>query len=137
MSYYDTIDDDVKRAKEILKTGEGSGCNEYRPDHNGECQTCDEPADAHGDVSTAIYGADIYTAYKLLESFVAEITNFHQLFSDYEDPCTSYEQAFAIWQMMKARETKLHDEITRLRAEVAAGDRALAREQERRALGHD
>jgi hypothetical protein len=22
-------------------------CREYRPDHNGECLTCDEPADAH------------------------------------------------------------------------------------------
>jgi hypothetical protein len=73
MSYYDTIDDDIKRAKEILAKGEGSGCAAYRPDHNGECQTCDEPADAHGDVSSAIMGADIYAAYKLLESFVAEI----------------------------------------------------------------
>lgn len=23
-------------------------CREYRPDHNGECLNCDEPADAHG-----------------------------------------------------------------------------------------
>lgn len=22
-------------------------CTDYRPDHNGECMNCDEPADAH------------------------------------------------------------------------------------------
>jgi hypothetical protein len=22
-------------------------CDDYRPDHNGECQNCDEPAEAH------------------------------------------------------------------------------------------
>jgi len=25
----------------------GSACPAYRPDHNGECLTCDEPADQH------------------------------------------------------------------------------------------
>jgi len=24
-----------------------SKCDDYRPDHNGECLNCDEPADAH------------------------------------------------------------------------------------------
>lgn len=24
-------------------------CENYRPDHNGECLNCDEPLDAHGD----------------------------------------------------------------------------------------
>ncbi len=28
-------------------TVERIGCDNYRPDHNGECLNCDEPADAH------------------------------------------------------------------------------------------
>jgi hypothetical protein len=72
MSYYDTLAEDITRAKQILAEGEGNGCAEYRPDHNGECLTCDEPADAHLG-GAAIYGKDIYAAYKLLESFVEAI----------------------------------------------------------------
>lgn len=47
MPYYDTIDEDLARAKRILDNG-------------------------------TIYGADIYAAYKLLESFVAEIERLNE-----------------------------------------------------------
>ena len=71
MPYYPTIEEDLKRAKAILAKGqEGVTCPEYRPDHNGECLNCDEWADAHGG---GIDGADLYAAYKLLESFVEAI----------------------------------------------------------------
>jgi hypothetical protein len=71
MPYYPTLDEDVARAKEIL--AKGAPCR-YRPDHNGECLDCDEPAEVHQlrqvAGGAAIYGADTYAAYKLLESFV-------------------------------------------------------------------
>jgi hypothetical protein len=74
MSYYDTLAEDLARAKQILAEGEGNGCGEYRPDHNGECLNCDEWADAHGPTyGKAIYGKDIYAAYMLLQSFVEAI----------------------------------------------------------------
>jgi hypothetical protein len=49
MSYYPTIEEDLRRAKEILAKGKS----------------------ATGD--GAIFGGDVYAAYKLLESFVDEI----------------------------------------------------------------
>lgn len=64
MPYYDTIEEDLQRAKEILAEG--------RPDevlHLGVMR-----ADGGG----SIYGKDIYAAYKLLESFVAEIECLQQ-----------------------------------------------------------
>ena len=56
MSYYPTLAEDVARAKEILAKGRGV---------RGWL------AGIHG--GGTIYGADTYAAYKLLESFVAEI----------------------------------------------------------------
>jgi len=38
-------------------------CDHYRPDHNGECLTCDEPADAHGwqeSAASEAQAADLY-----------------------------------------------------------------------------
>lgn len=64
MSYYTTLTEDVERAKVILTKEEPTPtCKDFRPDHNGECLNCDEWADAH----------DIFTAYRLLESFVEAI----------------------------------------------------------------
>lgn len=161
MSYYDTIEEDLKRAKEILERGK-------EPTRFAE-RLAAEWGDAP--VGGTIFGADIYAAYKLLESFVAEIERlqaehtravlhytfkgymagenvdarhwreraenaeaeierlraqlqqFYGLFSDYEDPCQSFDQAEAIWNAMKAREEGLYKqrreheaEIERLRA---------------------
>jgi len=66
MSYYDTLDDDLNRAKEILKTGKATP-DEFSPDLSPELR---EHMIAQ---SGTIYGADTYAAYKLLESFVEEI----------------------------------------------------------------
>lgn len=60
MPYYDTMEEDVVRAKEILAKGKAN------------------PIEfpnliAKGVTGGTIYGADTYAAYKLLESFVAEI----------------------------------------------------------------
>lgn len=67
MSYYDTLDEDLDRAKEILLKGDAGTplrlalgrdlTDEERKTHSG----------GH------IYGADTYAAYKLLESFVETI----------------------------------------------------------------
>jgi len=53
--YYDTIEEDLKRAKEILAKGRGDVA--LVQNMGGE----------------AVYGSDIYAAYKLLESLVAEV----------------------------------------------------------------
>jgi hypothetical protein len=58
MPYYDTIDEDLARAKEILADGVA------------DAQQFEWMAQLSGGT---IYGKDIYAAYKLLESFVAEI----------------------------------------------------------------
>ena len=62
MTYYPTLDEDLKRAKEIL--ARGKGLPNDLPDHDRR-QTHFEGA--------MIYGGDIYAAYKLLESFVETI----------------------------------------------------------------
>jgi hypothetical protein len=67
MSYYDTIDEDLARAKAILAGGAAvtEGMKEvYGP----TIIPLDGPT---------IYGQDLYAAYKLLESFVAEIERLH------------------------------------------------------------
>lgn len=69
MTYYPTLEEDLARAKEILAKSAGKATHAFRPDHNGECLECDDWLDEHVDIA----GADIYAAYKLLESFVAEI----------------------------------------------------------------
>ncbi len=56
MPYYDTIDDDVKRAKEILA--------------RGKAEPPDLPMPEHVHFGGTIFGGDTYAAYKLLESFV-------------------------------------------------------------------
>jgi hypothetical protein len=60
--YYDTIEEDLKAAKEIL--AEGSSALDGTLTINGhEIRTS----------GGTIFGKDIYAAYKLLESFIAEI----------------------------------------------------------------
>lgn len=61
MTYYDTLDEDLKRAKEILAKG--------KPDASLDA---DIPVVIQLSGGT-IFGADLFAAYKLLESFVDHI----------------------------------------------------------------
>lgn len=70
MTYYDTIEEDLARAKEILR--KGAAAAEMSPDIH-----------LHLEGGT-IYGADTYAAYKLLESFVAEIERLRLTESRFE-----------------------------------------------------
>lgn len=58
MSYYETLTEDLQRAKELLALG---------VDH---FHAGDQPVKV---VNNAVYGADTYDAYKLIESFVTQI----------------------------------------------------------------
>jgi hypothetical protein len=64
MSYYETIEEDLARAKAILAEGKPSASDLQ-----------EVPLEWHKFAAPAgtIFGKDIYAAYKLLESFVAEI----------------------------------------------------------------
>jgi hypothetical protein len=64
MTYYPTLEEDLARAKEILAKG--------KPAHD-EVAYLAESVKAAALPGGAIYGGDNYAAYKLLESFVAEI----------------------------------------------------------------
>lgn len=66
MSYYDTIDEDLKRAREILEKGKPdiSLFKEFNQSDTAGIKTA---------MGGTIYGADTHAAYKLLESFVQEI----------------------------------------------------------------
>jgi hypothetical protein len=66
MSYYDTIEDDLARAKAILEKG--------KPAPWETAHFTPEVVEALREVGGGtIFGADIYAAYQLLASFVAEI----------------------------------------------------------------
>lgn len=71
MPYYDTIEEDLARAKQILKDGKTTV-----PDN-----VFDEEIAAlvFNNGGGAIYGKDNYAAYKLLESFVVEIERLRKL----------------------------------------------------------
>lgn len=64
MPYYDTIEEDLKRAKEILDKGRVT---------RDLIESLPEAARAAARMGGTIYGADVYAAYMLLESFVQEI----------------------------------------------------------------
>jgi hypothetical protein len=61
MTYYDTIEEDLARAKAILEEG--------MPD---EASLAGLPSEVR-DLGGTIFGKDVHAAYKLLESFVEEI----------------------------------------------------------------
>lgn len=65
MPYYDTIAEDLRRAREILERG--------KPDLDGVEIPPELQAYINEKAGGAIIGADIYAAYMLLRSFVAEI----------------------------------------------------------------
>jgi hypothetical protein len=64
MPYYDTIEEDLVRAKAILETG--------RPTDE-DIAELPEPLREMAKATGHIFGADNYAAYKLLESFVEAI----------------------------------------------------------------
>src|SRR5262245_36883727 len=74
MPYYDTIAEDLARAKAILDEGRGHepGCPAIADDESDQVLddyqrcVCSRPGGT-------IYGKDTYAAYRLLESFVAAI----------------------------------------------------------------
>jgi hypothetical protein len=70
MPYYDTIDEDLKRAREMLAEGRGTPVvvpNPLAPE-----------APVSFPTGGTIYGKDTYAAYMLLQSFVAEIERLRQ-----------------------------------------------------------
>jgi hypothetical protein len=68
MTYYPTLAEDLQRAKEILEAGKPS------VEELSDLNRFEEPVRSQLiDNFGTIYGKDICAAYKLLESFVAEI----------------------------------------------------------------
>lgn len=65
MSYYDTIDEDLKRAREILERGKAEPPHLPMPDHVAF-------------FGGTIYGGDLSAAYMLLDSFVKEIERLQE-----------------------------------------------------------
>lgn len=63
MSYYNTLTEDIERAKVILDKGRVTTTLDVRGTSDGRVNL----------ETGTIYGADIYAAYKLLESFVEAI----------------------------------------------------------------
>lgn len=76
MSYYDTLEEDLERAKTILKEGKAP-----EPDPNSPLYDFMRRADGCG----TIYGKDIYAAYKILESFVDKIEKDRFYYRDLEE----------------------------------------------------
>lgn len=72
MPYYPTIEEDLARAKQILRAGK-MDATELRG------KFPDDMIDKIIEGSGTIYGQDRYAAYKLLESFVAEIEKLHEM----------------------------------------------------------
>jgi hypothetical protein len=86
MSYYDTMDEDLQRAREILEKGK---------------LPIQDPAFPYGiqnpgleETSGTIYGADIYAAYKLIESFVKEIEDYAASFNLYHKASMALMRAY-------------------------------------------
>jgi hypothetical protein len=76
MPYYPTIEEDLKRAKEILEKGKIDLKDFSAMSRLHESLGEDDAATfmaAVGRHGGTIYGADTFAAYKLLESFVEEI----------------------------------------------------------------
>jgi hypothetical protein len=68
VTYYPTIEEDLKRAREILERGKTEQDSMVRRGFSPA--TADALQKINGGT---IWGSDSYAAYKLLESFVAEI----------------------------------------------------------------
>ena len=86
MPYYDTIEADLRRAKEILAKGDHRAELEHELTDGGLRHFEDASKnELRKTRSGAISGADIYAAYKLLESFVAEIERLRAAYATLHD----------------------------------------------------
>jgi hypothetical protein len=81
MTYYDTIAEDLTRAKEILTVGKLRRVEVEKLYPHSEQLEHIEQMIAH---SGTIFGKDIFVAYKLLESFVAEIEYMQRTLAESE-----------------------------------------------------
>ena len=59
-------------SRRLLEAG-GEACANYTPDHNGECQHCDEPYDAHLFKSAAEEISVLAANQKRLSDFIREM----------------------------------------------------------------
>lgn len=81
MPYYDTIEEDLARARDILERGKtGYDAIYLSPALQERMRQA---------IGGTIYGADVFAAYKLLESFVEEIERLHALTPVQQSPPTS------------------------------------------------
>jgi len=120
MTYYDTIEEDLQRAKKILASGRElpAECNCSGGDqgdglvalpHESGCALLHATA-------VGICGGDNYAAYKLLESFVAEIERLTTLLHHEGIEHSESQEALIAAQ---AKLTKQDAEIERLRVAYA------------------
>jgi len=115
MPYYDTIDEDLARAKAILAKGrEVRLLNPTDPECSPEIE------------SVGIAGADIDAAYKLLESFVAEIERLRDAllaieehmaaekrcdFVEHAQLQADYTEAVRLYRERDAQAARYHDRL--------------------------
>lgn len=76
MSYYDTIEEDLTRAKDLLRRGRPERIYGFTPEGLSDISHI---------AGGTIYGADIFAAYKLLESFVSEIERLRTRIQELEE----------------------------------------------------
>jgi len=108
VSYYPTLDEDLARAKAILAKGQ--------PSPQEQANFTPEVIEALRKVGNrTISGADIYAAYKLLESFVAEIESLRQ-------ECDAQRRAANHWFTEANRD---HNDLEHLRAAMQASTETL------------
>jgi hypothetical protein len=100
MPYYDTIGEDIERAKQILAKG--------KPDIDALQRLGFTPENLPTLVGGAIYGADAYAAYRLLESFVDQVESYQLLLALMH--ATDFRAAVLAWKMAQ-------DQIERLERE--------------------
>lgn len=83
MTYYDTIEEDLKRTREILKEGRMAD-EEFEQLYAGWPDELREHVREFFSGGT-IYGKDTYAAYRLLESLANEVERLQQLLQNYID----------------------------------------------------
>lgn len=105
MPYYDTIEEDLNRAKEILAKGKMPAEDVAAFPLVLQPRVLEQ--------SGTIYGADTYAAYKLLESFVAEIERLTARLGTWDD-CKAQSDAV---DRANARVQELEREVARLTEE--------------------
>lgn len=106
MPYYDTIAEDLARAKAIL-------ARLAKPEHTPP---------------TWVVGMDVRAAYKLLESFIAEIERLQPRLADAERRAGSILQQF---EDQQDRTATLGEELLQLQTRLAAKDEELLKANEK------